>query len=75
MQAENFQLLRPEDMARMLNVAKVTAYQWARRGVLPRYRFDVGYAFRSTSFSEDTFRDVEAICQNQTNFDAFNLSK
>ena len=37
---EEIQLLRPEDVARMLKVAKVTPYQWARRGVLPHYRLE-----------------------------------
>ena len=37
---EEIQLLRPEDVARMLKVAKVTPYQWAKRGVLPHYRLE-----------------------------------
>jgi excisionase family DNA binding protein len=34
------QLLKPEDVARLLKVAKVTVNQWARRGVLPYYRLE-----------------------------------
>lgn len=40
MDPEDLQLLRPEDVARMLKVAKVTPYQWARRGVLSHYRLE-----------------------------------
>jgi len=37
---DDLQLLKPDDVARMLKVAKVTPYQWARRGVLPHYRLE-----------------------------------
>lgn len=37
---EDLVLLRPEEVARMLKVAKVTPYQWAKRGVLPHYRLE-----------------------------------
>ena len=37
---DDLQLLRPEDVARMLKVAKVTPYAWARRGVLAHYRLE-----------------------------------
>ncbi len=37
---EDFSLLKPEDVARILKVAKVTPYAWARRGVLPHYRLE-----------------------------------
>ena len=41
-----FQLLKPEDVAHILKVAKVTPYQWARRGVLPHYRLEGTLRFK-----------------------------
>lgn len=41
-----FQLLKPEDVARMLKIAKVTPYQWARRGVLPHYKLEGTIRFK-----------------------------
>ena len=43
---ENSQLLKPEDVAKMLKIAKVTPYQWARRGVLPHYRLEGTIKFK-----------------------------
>jgi len=43
---EELQLLKPEDVARILKVAKVTPYQWARRGVLPHYRLEGTIRFK-----------------------------
>jgi len=43
---EDFQLLKPEDVAKMLKIAKVTPYQWARRGVLPHYRLEGTIRFK-----------------------------
>ncbi len=37
---DELQLLKPEEVAKMLKVAKVTPYQWAKRGVLPHYRLE-----------------------------------
>jgi excisionase family DNA binding protein len=46
MGAEDIQLLRPEEVARMLKVAKVTPYKWAKRGVLPHYRLEGTIRFK-----------------------------
>lgn len=43
---EDFQLLKPDDVARMLKVAKVTPYQWARRGILPHYKLEGTIRFK-----------------------------
>jgi excisionase family DNA binding protein len=43
---EDLQLLKPEDVAKMLKVAKVTPYQWARKGVLPHYRLEKTIRFK-----------------------------
>ena len=43
---EDLQLLRPEDVARMLKIAKVTPYQWARRGILPFYKLEGTIRFK-----------------------------
>jgi excisionase family DNA binding protein len=37
---QDFPLLKPEEVAKLLKVAKVTPYQWAKRGVLPHYRLE-----------------------------------
>jgi excisionase family DNA binding protein len=37
---------RAEDVARMLKIAKVTPYQWARRGVFPFYRLEGTIRFK-----------------------------
>ena len=44
--ADDLKLLRPEDVARILKIAKVTPYQWARRGVLPFYRLEGTIRFK-----------------------------
>lgn len=43
---EGFQLLKPEDVARMLKIAKVTPYQWARRGIPPHYKLEGTIRFK-----------------------------
>lgn len=43
---EELQLLKAEDVAKILKVAKVTPYQWARRGVLPYYRLEGTIRFK-----------------------------
>ena len=43
---EELQLLKAEDVARILKVAKVTPYQWARRGILPYYRLEGAIRFK-----------------------------
>ena len=43
---EDFQLLRPEDVAKILKIAKVTPYQWARRGILPFYKLEGTIRFK-----------------------------
>jgi excisionase family DNA binding protein len=43
---EDFQLLKPEDVARLLKIAKVTPYQWAKRGILPHYRLEGTIRFK-----------------------------
>ena len=43
---KDFELLRAEEVARILKVAKVTPYQWARRGVLPYYRIEGTIRFK-----------------------------
>ena len=53
---EEFALLKPEDVARILKVAKVTPYQWARKGVLPHYRLEGTIRFKM----EDIKAFVEA---------------
>lgn len=49
---EEFPLLKPEDVAKMLKVAKVTPYQWARRGVLPHYRIEGILRFKLQDIKE-----------------------
>lgn len=46
MEGEGLQLLKPEDVARMLKIAKVTPYQWARRGILPHYKLEGTIRFK-----------------------------
>ena len=46
MGAEDFQLLKPEEVAKMLKVAKVTPYAWAKRGILPHYRLEGTIRFK-----------------------------
>jgi excisionase family DNA binding protein len=43
---EELQLLKGEDVAKILKVAKVTPYQWARKGILPYYRLEGTIRFR-----------------------------
>lgn len=43
---EELQLLKAEDVAKILKVAKVTPYQWARKGVLPYYRLEGTIRFK-----------------------------
>lgn len=43
---EGLELLKPEDVARILKVAKVTPYQWAKKGVLPHYRLEGTVRFK-----------------------------
>lgn len=43
---EDIQLLKPEEVAKMLKVAKVTPYAWARRGILPYYRLEGAIRFK-----------------------------
>jgi len=50
------ELLRAQDVARMLRIAKVTPYQWARKGVLPHYRLQGTIRFKM----EDIKAFVEA---------------
>jgi excisionase family DNA binding protein len=38
--------LKPEDVARILKIAKVTPYQWARRGILPHYKLEGTIRFK-----------------------------
>jgi excisionase family DNA binding protein len=45
-QKQDLQLLTAEDVARILKVAKVTPYQWARRGILPHYRLEGAVRFK-----------------------------
>jgi excisionase family DNA binding protein len=40
------QLLKAEEVAKMLKIAKVTPYQWARRGILPYYRLEGTIRFK-----------------------------
>ncbi len=40
MTSEDFQLLKPEEVAKILKVSKATPYSWARRGILPFYRLE-----------------------------------
>ncbi len=37
---QDIELLTPQDVAKILKVAKVTPYQWARRGILPHYKLE-----------------------------------
>ena len=37
---DDFQLLKPQDVARILKVAKVTPYAWARKNIIPHYRIE-----------------------------------
>jgi excisionase family DNA binding protein len=53
---EDLQLLRPEDVARILKIAKATPYQWARRGILPHYKLEGTIRFKM----EDIRAFVEA---------------
>ena len=46
MEGEGLQLLKPEDVARILKIAKVTPYQWARRGILPHYKLEGTIRFK-----------------------------
>ena len=43
---EDLHLLTAEEVARLLKVASVTAYQWARRGVLPHYHLEGAVRFK-----------------------------
>ncbi len=43
---EELQLLKAGDVAKILKVAKVTPYQWARRGILPYYRLEGTIRFK-----------------------------
>ena len=43
---EVLELLKAEDVAKILKVAKVTPYQWARRGILPYYRLEGTIRFK-----------------------------
>ena len=43
---EEFGLLKPEDVAKLLKTGKTTPYQWARRGVLPYYRLEGTIRFK-----------------------------
>jgi excisionase family DNA binding protein len=43
---EELQLLKPEDVAKRLKVARVTVYKWARKGVLPYYKLEGSVRFK-----------------------------
>jgi excisionase family DNA binding protein len=43
---QDLQLLKAEDVAQMLRIAKVTPYQWARKGVLPHYHLEGTIRFK-----------------------------
>ena len=43
---DDLQLLRAEDVAKILKIARVTPYQWARRGILPFYQLEGTIRFR-----------------------------
>jgi excisionase family DNA binding protein len=43
---DDLQLLKPDDVAKILKVSKCTPYQWARRGVLPHYRLEGTIRFK-----------------------------
>ena len=51
-QVQDLQLLRPEEVARILKVAKVTPYQWARKGILPCYRLEGTIRFKLGDIKE-----------------------
>ncbi len=40
------ELLKPQEVARLLKIARVTPYQWARRGILPYYRLEGTIRFK-----------------------------
>jgi excisionase family DNA binding protein len=37
---QDLELLTPQDVAKILKIARTTPYQWARRGILPHYKLE-----------------------------------
>jgi excisionase family DNA binding protein len=48
---EDFQLLTPKQVAKLLAVTEVCVYQWAKRGVLPHLKIE-----KCVRFSKDDLR-------------------
>ena len=48
MEGEDLQLLNPQDVARILKVAKVTVYAWAHRGLIPFFKLEGTIRFTLT---------------------------
>lgn len=57
---EDFQLLTPKQVAKLLAVTEMCIYQWAKRGIIPHYKVEKCVRFSKNDLQ--AFLESRRIC-------------